>query len=292
MIDQLIFNFLKFMNIDYFKRHQYFYFLPYVNKNITSELLITNIVQNTTSNYIKISPFKIVILRYCSNDNLWNFVKFINFSSNYLKISTNDLKAQAGDMFLIFPVQDSFMLPKNNSLFPNIFLKQNDFSPHTIRGKLSFIEQDSKTSYMSEYPFHMSQIDSGSSFCMPEMLIGKKSNDIYLIFVSILESIPTKQEFFLDMIELHENKLLSQVKIYPNKSNIIKLNKFSKKNFYIKANAVGIPIFLNREFGSSGNVSLNVEHTHPPSELFYDNPFANQANIKRNWFNRKKCLET
>ena len=114
------------------------------------------------------------------------------------------------------------------------------------------------SSYQSEYGYKMTTIQG--SLVSSLYLLTQNNLNNFLIFKNIFH-FPVVERFTGYIVDAEKKKILDEVNLFTNKTNIIKLNKnWIKKSLYFCTKKYsGIPIYLIDDRGH-----LSFEHTHPP----------------------------
>lgn len=270
----------------FFIDDQCYFFLPLIDEYDTS-LSLTSIVQNSTKFY----KFKNLFARvwfFDKRNNYWINLTNFNFNNkNVLEIFSKDFTKYQGKTNLLLIAIDNSVRHKYSRNMPSSFIKKIDFSPHTIRGKHSFIKNNISSGYMGEYPKKMTKIRSGNAFSYINMFHSQplKSKST-IIFINFSEHY--HEEGRLLVVDLDENRVIFSKKTYSNETCSISLkNKifFGKKIALFSLGHVGIPIYIN-EYGANKKKTLSVEHSHPPSEYFFSDIYKHQAILKTNWLKK------
>jgi len=190
----------------YFLNDQCYFFLPLIKEYDTS-LTLTSIVQNSTKFY----KFKNLCARVWFFDNKKNH--WVNITNFYFK-NKNVLKMYSSDFFKYKKFTNLLLISLDNSIrdkyskkIPNSFIKKIDFSPHTLRGKHSFIKNNISSGYMGEYPLKMTQVISGNAFS----------------YVNMFHSQPLKSKSTIVFINFSENQNME------GRQNQIRLVQFQWK---------------------------------------------------------------
>jgi len=270
----------------YFLNDQCYFFLPLIKQYDTS-LTLSSIVQNSTKFY----KFKNLCDRVWFFDNKKNhWVNLANLffkNKNVIEISSRDFFKYQKITNLLLVSLDNSVRNKYSKKIPNSFIKKIDFSPHTMRGKHSFIKNNISSGYMGEYPLKMTKVSSGNVFSYVNMFhsqpLKSKSS---IVFINFSEN--QNMEGKLLLVDLDENRVIFSKKTKSNQACTISLeNKifFGKKIALYSLGHIGIPIYIN-EYGVNKKQSLSVEHSHPPSEYFFSDIYKHQAILKKNWLNK------
>jgi len=267
----------------YFLDDQCYFFLPIISEYNTS-LTLTSIVQNSTKFY-KFKNLYARVWYFEKKKNCWvNLKNFYFANKNVLQIFSKDFIDYKEKSNLLLVSLDSSIRNKYSVKLPISFIKKIDFSPHTLRGKHSFIKNNVSSGYMGEYPVKMTKIGSGNTFSYINMFHSQplKSKST-IVFINFSEYSNEKGKLLL--IDVDENRVIFSKKTNSNQACTISLDNksfFGKKIVLFSLGHVGIPIYIN-EYRANMKYTLSVEHSHPPSEYFFSDVYKYQALLKRNW---------
>lgn len=272
--------------------NQYYFFLPNIGNGFTTEIAITNHSQNSISPE-KFDRLLIAIHSFDQKRNIWVLLDKLKFDSEGVTIiSSKKYTKKEGDLAVASFHDENQKLNHVSSSLPMSSIKKNDFSPHTVRCRLSFRKQGCFSSYMSEYPKKMTFMKSGSSFSYGHLLSNQNSlSSTVVAFINISDIKIESLNQTMKLIDIDAGKIIFSEKILPNKANIhfIKNNKIKGKSLaFVTQGLSGIPIFISEYKNKFGEMRLSCEHSLAPSEYFYENALPNQKNLKANWF--KKLL--
>jgi len=253
-------------------------------------MIITNHSQNSTIP----ETFKYLSIALHTFDhkvNLWRLVDKVNFSTNGIAVITSkEYCKKKGDLIVASIQNINQKIDKYTSILPDCSVKKNDFSPHTVRCRLLFRKQGSFSSYMSEYPKRMTLIKSGSAFSYGHLLSHQnKLASTLIIFVNICNENIKNSNQYIKLIDVISNRTIFRKTISANKVTVqsIKNNKIKNKSLALVAQGLsGIPIYISEYKDRSGRLKLSCEHSHPPTEYFFNNSIQNQKTLKNNWFKK------
>lgn len=150
--------------------------------------------------------------------------------------------------------------------FSGVLTKPSDFCHTSPAFRANLMIENNLggfSSYQSEYPFAMTQINSS--------MVSSGGNLTYCgakncgVFIRNITSKPSIDKHELFIWDEDEEKILDKVSIFSNSTNFVCLKKFlnNGQNIGLFCNTmVGIPIFVVEY----ENGSLSFEHTHPPHE--------------------------
>ena len=185
--------------------------------------------------------------------------------------------------FVIVPSENS-NTPIETDCLPVPLSLRIDKSPINERASYNFSIKDVSTSYQGEVPFEMTK-GRKKSFLAPDVLrLDQNKNDQAYVMLMNLSRFSLDQEIHeVNIFDIDQNKILEKFKVQNNHFIVRKLPKKSNSNFFITSkSAAFIPLFIsirkNKEY------EINVEHTHPPHEMFLgEGRYKVLAKIKRKW---------
>lgn len=272
--------------------NQYYFFLPNIGNGFTSEILITNHSQNSTAPEKFIDLF-IALHAFDHKLNVWKLVDKVKFNaSGIIKISSKKYTKNKGDLVVASIHKINQIMHEFSSSLPQSDIKKNDFSPHSVRCRLLFRKEESFSSYMSEYPKKMTFVKNGSAFSFGHLLSHQDSlASTTIAFINISDTEVLSPNTYMKLINIETGKTILTKKIFNNKVAVhtLRNNKIKNKSLaLITQGLAGIPIYISQYRNKLGQLRISCEHSHPPSEYFFENAAFNQKNMKINWF--KKLL--
>jgi hypothetical protein len=288
-------NFL-FKLYSFFKKNaltnKYYFFLPNIGHGFTSEIVVTNYSQNSSSPQ-RFDNLFIALHTFDQKSKTWNLIRELRFDKCGVIIITSDkYTKKEGDLLVVSLHEFGQILPKKSAYLPVSDIKKNDFSPHSVRCRLLFKKNSAFTSYMAEYPKRMTFIKNGSAFSYGHLLANQNPlASTLILFVNISDLNLNFNGAFMKLFDVSTGNAIFSNKILPNMANVhwIENKKINKKSLALISQGLsGIPIFISEYKSPLGKVRLSCEHSHPPSEYFFSNPIQNQTLLKKNWF--KKLL--
>jgi len=147
----------------------------------------------------------------------------------------------------------------------------------------------STTSYHGDFPYSMSKLNKGSLLSFDNL---KKDNqkNIYslLLLMHLSNDAENNSSHWIDFFNIQKNKVIKKLELKTNSFNSYDLSQISKTiNSIISIRSkttACIPIYLNIST-LNNKFEIDVEHTHPPSALFYNNGNRNLGNkiLKKIW---------
>lgn len=260
-------------------------FMTNVGDDIINSITISNFVSNRRANKNQKLDFKVVIYTQSKEDIVWNKLDEIYFQDrNNITLESTDYNLSVGQLAVIIPCALDFFCEEKVDSLPEPVSRKLDNSPVNERAMISFRKGKLVSSYQGEFPYLMSRIKG--TFIAFDPLINKRQNNVTtkLVFINIFsKKIIDKQKYNLKMADSIDKNIKNNIEYVHNSAAIMDVcdGDGSSYVFYSK-DTLGIPIFISYE--KNENSSLSVEHTHPPSELFWgEYKFYGQGVIKSNW---------
>ncbi len=201
-----------------------------------------------------------------------------------LRSETYDLSP--GELLVAVPVvRDSSLLQAPVDLPPPAS-KRIDRAPVAERCSLSFRWRGVESSYQGEYPLRMAERASGTLLGFSPLLMSDacvQTNVLALVTISRRID-PTLH--LLEGFEAHSLRSIGQWELRSNACTVIEIDPqlaATGELFFRCATSLGIPICLSLSRDDLP-ASLSVEHTHPPTELFWEQDrLVGSRAIKGRW---------
>ncbi len=205
---------------------------------------------------------------------------------SFINLKRSDLNIKDTDMAVIVPsktdiTNETFIkLPKPHSL-------RLDQCPIEERASYNFSFFDKTASYQGDYPYQMTKIEKGSFFTFDSLRLDMNKNSFtYLVLTNLNIKSNSQLEHVFDFYNPENMEVIEELKVKSNCSQAILMNKdfFKIKPIFLSCKTASfIPLFISIKI-SSDNKEINVEHTHPPTELFWgiDKNIA-VKNLKKRW---------
>lgn len=179
-----------------------------------------------------------------------------------------------------FP-EETINLPKPSSL-------RIDRSPIADRASINFSLEKSLTSYQGEYPFEMALIKKGSFLSFDILKNPNKEKYLnYLILINVFQSAKDQSCLKVNYFSPKNPDLKKYFQAKRNSFTIKNLNLLENQInncetlFFTSSQCLFIPLTLSINIETK---HLSLEHTHPPTELFFgDNKFEPIKIIKQQW---------
>jgi hypothetical protein len=260
-------------------------FLANVGDGIVNSVQLSRFVPNRRVNSRAKVDYKVGVYTQSFDSVFWEKLDEIEFSnSNNISLSSSNYSLDVGQLAVIIPCEVDFDLLDRYSELPIPVDRKVDLSPVNERAAIHFTKGDSFSSYQGEFPYQMSRIKG--TFLAFDPLIQRTDGNIKtkIAFINIhSDNISKKTQFNLNVANAHSKERIISNAYVHNSAGIIDINNTDNIElcFYSK-DTLGIPIFIS--YNESGY--LSVEHTHPPSEYFWNNKFKGQQLLKQNWLSQ------
>ena len=273
----------------------YFPLLPTVSMEsnypkISASLTFLNFPNNRLNdNFFKKKYNKVVYLGvYSLGEKYWILLNVYKCNpEEFVEISRNDLNVNDNEIIVVVPkeinnfLNETLNLPKPDAL-------RLDNSPVAQRTSLNFSYENCISSYQGEYPYSMASIKKGSFFSfdtLKERKNEKVKNFIILVNISLSSNSRDLIKVKIFSPQNKEDYLLIDAK--RNAYTILDIDSYqgnfeNQETLFLSCNlCTFIPIVLSVDLV---NKQLSLEHTHPPSELFFgDDKFKFVNLIKKQW---------
>ncbi|MEB3334090.1 MAG: hypothetical protein VKP70_03810 [Cyanobacteriota bacterium] len=191
-----------------------------------------------------------------------------------------------GELMVAVPVAADAFLEPRPCLLPKPVSKRVDRSPVAERCRLTFHWQGISSSYQGEYPLRMAELEGGSflgfdPLLKPDPAVGRSL--VALVTISRrLDASPLS----LELMDGGSHALLARHPHQRNRCTVVEVpaEGFSAGVLVMRGSGwVAIPIVL-RLSRAGLPPSMSVEHTHPPSELFWEEDrLVGHRQVKRSW---------
>ncbi len=154
------------------------------------------------------------------------------------------------------------------------------------RASLAFHWRGVTSSYQGEYPVRMAQLEKGTMVSFDALLQSGPTVGVNLLCLVNLGRRHDESEHRLELFDAQDHRLLQSMPYRRNGCCLVEippLQAAAHEVFVRSTTSLGIPILitLSRE---DLPASMSVEHTHPPTELFWDRDrLSGSRAIKRVW---------
>lgn len=260
-------------------------FLANVGDEIINSVYLSKFIPNRMSQSKPDITYKVGVYTQIFESTSWKKIDEIEFNqNNNIVLNSNDYDLCVGQLAVIIPVDISVDLKDECVTLPKPLGRKIDLSPVNERAAISFTKANAFSSYQGEFPYQMSRIKG--TFLAFDSLMKDKNKDIKtkIVFINIYsDKLAEKQSFTLNVAKTNTKEKIISKKYVHNSAGIIDMKTTNNTEvcFYSK-DTLGIPIFISYD-----NVDyISVEHTHPPSEYFWNNKFKGQQILKKNWLSQ------
>jgi hypothetical protein len=257
-------------------------FLVNVGDEITNKIYLSKFIPNRRSKSNAEIKYKVGVYTQNIDSTKWNKIDEVKFNeNNNIVLSSADYKLSVGQLAVIIPCAFDMNLNDKYDTLPKPISRKVDLSPVNERATISFTKGNAFSSYQGEFPYQMSRIKG--TFLAFDSLMQDKNQAIRtkIVFINIHSNkLSDKKYFELIVANSDSKEKVASKKYVHNSACIIDIQAIDNVDlcFYSK-DTLGIPIFIS--YNNTGY--LSVEHTHPPSEYFWNNKFKGQQILKQNW---------
>lgn len=199
---------------------------------------------------------------------------------------SQDYGLAPGDLLVGVPVPVESTSEANPELLPRPASKRLDRAPVAERCSLGFHWQGVSSSYQGEFPVRMAELQRGTMVSFDPLLHASVPGARTLLCLINISRQDDPAPLRLEVLEAHSRSLIHSLSWRRNACGLLELpaeREPGSELVFRSTDAVGIPIFLSlRE--DAGAASMSVEHTHPPTELFWEpDRLAGARAIKQTW---------
>ena len=249
--------------------------------NIPNNILKTNLMSKEYKEIVYLGVYKII-------KNKWILLKVEECPpAEFKEIHRNNIDVNNFEMLVVVPKrtnefpEETINLPKPNSL-------RIDRSPIADRASINFSLEKSLSSYQGEYPFEMTLIEKGRFLSFDILKNPNKENFLnYLILINIFQSAKNQSSLKVSYFNPNNPNYTKDFQAKRNSFTIKNLNFLenqinnSETLFFTSSQCLFIPLTLSINIETQ---HLSLEHTHPPTELFFgDDKFEPIKIIKQKW---------
>ena len=249
--------------------------------NIPNNILKTNLMSKEYKDIVYLGVYKIT-------KDKWKLLKVDECQpAEFKQINREKLDVNNFEMLVVVPKrtnefpEETINLPKPSSL-------RIDRSPIADRASINFSLEKSFTSYQGEYPFEMTLIEKGSFLSFDVLKNPNKEKFLnYLILINIFQSAKNQSSLKVNYFNPKNPDYKKYFQTKRNSFTIKNLNSLENQInncetlFFTSSQCLFIPLTLSINIETH---HLSLEHTHPPTELFFgDNKFEPIKIIKKQW---------
>jgi hypothetical protein len=203
---------------------------------------------------------------------------------------SQDYGLAAGDVLVGVPVARQATSEKRPERLPAPASKRMDRSPVAERCSLGFHWRGVSSSYQGEYPLRMAELQKGTMVSFDPLLHASVPGALTLLCLVNVSRHDDGSPQRLECFEAHTHRLLASVPYRRNACGLLELpheGVHAGELAFRSGGTVGIPIFLTLS-GTDAPPSMSVEHTHPPTEFFWDQDrLRGSRAVKGTWLGLK-----
>jgi hypothetical protein len=207
-----------------------------------------------------------------------------------LQIYASTYGLAPGELIVAVPLSTGTPIEDRTDILPIPSSKRVDQSPIAERGCLAFHWRGVTSSYQGEYPLRMADVEGGSFLSFDPLLKSDPSAGGCLVVLISIKRRHDPSSHSLELFDGRSKKLLASIQHHQNSCTILEVpaEGLSEGPLVMRGSGwVGIPIVI-RLSRLDAPASMSVEHTHPPTELFWDQDrFAGSRKIKSAWMGMK-----
>ncbi|MCS5698539.1 hypothetical protein NZK32_05715 [Cyanobium sp. FGCU-52] len=199
---------------------------------------------------------------------------------------SEDYSLGPGDLLVAVPVSQEARSEPQAALLPLPASKRVDRAPVAERCSLAFHWRGINSSYQGEFPLRMAELSRGTMVSFDPLLHASVPGALTLVCLVNISRRDDPTPLRLEVFEAHSRRLLREVSWRRNGCALLALPDGLEPDgelVFRSTDAVGIPIFITIS-GADGPASMSVEHTHPPTELFWEQDrIAGSRALKTTW---------
>ncbi len=250
--------------------------------NYPSNSLLNNIRNNTGDVFYSVYYIKNKRWKKCKQE----VCKF----GEYLVLKRDNLNIPFSSFAVAIPTKNPDT-PDETDCLPKPISLRNDKSPVEERCSYDFSLGKSTSSYQGEYPERLTIAKKLSFFSFDSLRLDDNPNfRTYLLLINLNQNANDNKTHRVLFYRANNRKIEKEVLIKSNCSKYIYLPKKTKKEnhdngpiFISCSTTTFIPIYISINL-TLNSYEISLEHTHPPSELFWGEESAKQAKkIRQNW---------
>tara|TARA_B100000886_G_scaffold296523_1_gene223788 strand:+ start:46836 stop:47678 length:843 start_codon:yes stop_codon:yes gene_type:complete len=261
------------------------------NITVKSSLTIFNYPNNCLMRNSQINKKDIFFYIYYLTKKKWKqYEKIICEYGEKVEIKRDDLDIPNNSLAVVIPSykEDN---PKDLSILIKPSSIRKDKTPVAERASYNFSINNLTTSFQGEYPFDLANLKKTSFFSFDSLRNDSlDKTETYLILINLDREAANCDIHKVFLYLAKSKKVIKKVNIKTNSCNYVKLPKIKGNHksagepiFISCATKSFIPLYLTINF-EKDNFEIAVEHTHPPSELFWgDNKYQYSKLLKSNW---------
>jgi len=259
-------------------------FLVNVGEGIKNSINLTKFIPNRKKSSRVEIDFKVGIYTQEFDSIQWVKLDEVEFTDNNIILNSSDYNLDIGQLAVVIPCEIDFLLLDEYDELPEPISRKSDITPVNERAAIYFYKEKSFSSYQGEFPYQMSRI-KGTFIAFDSLMhCTNKNINTKIVFINIhSKRLLKKQIFYLNINNSNSKERIVSNKYVHNSACIVDIPIHNDLEiFAYSKDSLGIPIFIS--YNNLGY--LSVEHTHPPSELFWNNKFKGQQLLKQNWLSK------
>ncbi len=263
-------------------------FLIGVGDGITSQVVLTKFITNRCNTVPLSIEQKVGVYTQENQSTEWHKVDEKSFGpSSFLTFDSEDYGLDVGQIAVVVPVAPDAKLDPVSKTLPKPISRKVDPAPASERGAIRFIKGNSQSSYQGEYPYQMSDRSGGTLLSFGPLFLGQPSEAHTKILLLNMHSgeLSDKKEFQAHLASVSTKNILQTCDYTYNSAAVfhIEHSLISEELVLFSHHTAGIPIYVTYEPNVKDPL-LSVEHTHPPTDYFWDDPGC--PLFKKTWLSR------
>ena len=191
-----------------------------------------------------------------------------------------------GEVLVAVPLSPDTPPAARTPLLPRPVSKRVDRSPVAERCRLAFHWRGVSSSYQGEYPLRMAEMEGGGFLSFDPLLKPDPAVGLSLVAVISVSRQPEASPLTLELFDGTSRARLATLGHRRNSCLVVEVpaEGLGSGPLVMRGQGwVGIPIVL-RLSRLLTTPSMSVEHTHPPTELFWEEDrFRGSGRVKRTW---------
>lgn len=267
-----------------------YYPLPGLPQGIVSSLTYSVFTLNEATGAIRPPQrhrLELALYRRPDSGSTWTLVDRLNSDAcGDIVARSDDYGLAAGDLLVAVPVPQELVSEPHPDLLPLPASKRVDRAPVAERCSLAFHWRGISSSYQGEFPLRMAELSHGTMVSFDPLLHASVPGARTLVCVVNISRRDDGTPLGLEVFEAHTRRLLQTIPWRRNACGLVELPDGAEPDaelVFRSTDAVGIPIFLTLS-GAESPASMSVEHTHPPTELFWEQDrLAGSRALKTTW---------
>ena len=258
---------------------------------IESSITVLNYPNNSLLRNINKKKDKIYYYVYFLNNDKWlKCYQKECLYGKHLEIKRSDLDIPKEMFAVAIPSFNKNQKDELDILFKPSSTR-NDICPVAERASYNFHINNSITSFQGEYPYELALDKKYSFFSFDSLRLDKNLNSkTFLILINLNKDSKKKDFHKVYFYKSSDKSLLKEIIVQSNSINNICLTDISEHNnsiidptFISCSTTTFIPIYVTIQ-GENNCYQISVEHTHPPSEMFWgETKYKSLEKLKSHW---------